>query len=465
MPDLLGFSGSKTGGGSLALGKEQFRAFLGVIKKDRESLQNKITERLVKPCAAVNWGPEVAARTSFEFVPFTDENIMDAAKVWTEAVKAVGWDPSDEEINYLRAITGFPEGPVERKAPMAVGPDGMPLPPNQQPGAQGRGMSGAEPGEEGDEPGAGGPTVSGGQPMGKPASAKKFALRTYAGRKVTTYEQKVDFPGVEGVLNASERRALPPLKSAARTIYTDLIDQVRAKGLLRRFRPDAVNDLQPRFLKDMNMVFKNHFTDLFNAASKEAKTEIYKDVKKFSVEDDDPMLPEEFLKILQAESFKIVGDYSTEITKKAKNIIMQGIKDGVGEGPIVAQLREELSDYTERWLGTVVRTKTTEIYNDARKSFWDTDPIAAQVIEAYQFSAILDDRTTDCCRELDGKIFEKGDYLDKVTPPLHFNCRSLLVPVTRFEPYKQDPDYVKPGKEPSLDGLREKGGGLIVGGD
>ncbi len=450
MPDLLGLSGSKTGGGSYSLGKEQFKMFMGIIKKDRESLQNKITERLVKPIVAVNWGPEAAAMTSFEFIPFSDDGILESAKVWCEAVKAVGWDPSDDEVNYIRAITGFPEGPVERKpAPMQFDPEGNPIDP-KDPSAKGRSMSGpnGKPGEEEDEDAI--------------PKEKKFSLRTYAFRKMTTYEKKVDFDGIVGVLNASESRAVPALKRAAKTIYSDLIDQVKAKGLLRKFKPEAVNDLQPRHLKDMNMIFKNHFTDLFKASVKEAKVEIYKDVKHFSA-DEDHMLPEDFLRVLQAESFKIVGDYSTDITKKAKNIINQGIKDGVGEGPIVAQLREEMSDYTERWVSTVVRTKTTEIYNDARKSFWDTDPIAAQVIEAYQYSSILDDRTTDICRELDGKIFDKGEFLDRTTPPVHMNCRSLLVPVTRFEPYKDDPSYVKPGKEPSLESLKEMGGGLIVG--
>jgi SPP1 gp7 family putative phage head morphogenesis protein len=198
---------------------------------------------------------------------------------------------------------------------------------------------------------------------------------------------------------------------------------------------------------------------------KEARAEIYKDVKGYAEKgDEDIMFPEDFLEILRAESFKIVGDYSMEVTKKAKSIIMQGMKDGVSEGAIVSLLREELGDVTDKWLRTVVRTKTTEIYNDSRKSYWDTDEIAAQVIVAYQFSAILDSRTSDVCRELDGKIYEKGAFLDHVTPPLHFNCRSLLVPITRFEPYKEDVNYVKPGKEPSLDSLREMGGGLIVGG-
>ena len=464
MPDLLGFSGSKTGGGSYSLGKEQFKAFLGVIKKDRESLQNLVTERMIKPVAAANWGEEVAATISFQFVPFSDDSIVEGAKLWTDAVKSGMWVPTDEEINHLRGITGFPEGEVERKPdPVQFDAEGNPIEPAG--GLPGKGGKPPKPGEEGDE--ADEDEEAGGdkpKPKFKPQGARMFNLRTYAHRKMTAYEKKVDFEGVLNVLTESEERAMPPLRRSAKAIYSDLIAQVRDKGLLTRFRPEAIADLKPHHMKDMNMAFRNHFTDLFKGAAKSAKHEIYQGVKGYA-KGDEVMMPDDFLRILQAETFKVVGDYTMEITKKAKNILMQGLKDGVSEGSVVALLRDELESYTERWLSTVVRTKTTEIYNDARKSFWDSDPIAKQVIEAYQFSAILDDRTTDVCRELDGQIFEKGDFLNNITPPLHFNCRSLLVPVTRFEPYKEDPGYVKPGKEPSLESLKEMGGGMIVGGD
>ena len=453
MPDLLGFSGGKTGGGSYSLGKEQFKAFLGVIKKDRESLQAKITQRLIQPLAAINWGEDIAKTIRFEFIPFSDDNILEGAKVWSDAVRSVGWEASDEEINHMRAITGFPEGPIERKQVQEFDEEGNPIPPQNQPG---------KPGESGKKPASDDADESTDEGGDKSESEEKqFAvLHTYA-RKLTIYEKKVDFQGVGRVLAQSEARAIPALKRASKAIYDDLITQVREKGLLRRFKPEAVNALQPRFLKDMNMVFRNHFTDLFKLSLRSAKAEIYRDVKKFA--DDEPLFPDEFLEILKAESFKVVGDYSTDITKRARNIVLQGIKDGVAQGEIVTLLREELGAYTERWLATVVRTKTTEIYNDARKSFWDSDPVAAQIIEAYQFSAVLDDRTTDVCRELDQQIFDKGGFLDKITPPLHFNCRSLLVPITRYEPYKDDAKYVARGDEPSLDDLKDMGGNLIVG--
>lgn len=59
-------------------------------------------------------------------------------------------------------------------------------------------------------------------------------------------------------------------------------------------------------------------------------------------------------------------------------------------------------------------------------------------IFAFRYSAVLDSRTTDYCRELDGRIFQSTDpdfYM--LTPPNHFNCRSVWTPITQEEAEQQ----------------------------
>ena len=60
---------------------------------------------------------------------------------------------------------------------------------------------------------------------------------------------------------------------------------------------------------------------------------------------------------------------------------------------------------------------------------------ATGVVEAYQYSAILDDVTSEICGNLHGLTFPKGE---SPVPPMHFNCRSVLVPITRFESWSAD---------------------------
>ena len=78
----------------------------------------------------------------------------------------------------------------------------------------------------------------------------------------------------------------------------------------------------------------------------------------------------------------------------------------------------------------IVRTETTKAYNNGRL-IEARDPDIADLMTGMEYSAILDSRTTEVCRHLDGRIFKIGDpNLDRLTPPNHFMCRSILVPIT-----------------------------------
>lgn len=420
VPDLLGIGGSKTEGGSFALGEKHFQLFMGIIKKDRDSLSRRITQNVIGPWVKANFGD---IPCQFEFLPYSEENDQENITLWVNAINGKIFKPNPEEVDHFRKKVGFPPGPVEFPEPLPVL------------GAPGFGPKGAAAKEE--------------KPKGE-VKEEKMAMR----RAQTSYEKKVDFGMAQKAFQSFEASALPKLNSAARQICNDLIDQIKTKGLIRNFQPEKLNSLEPRFLKDMNRVFRNEFSELFTKSINQARAELFPNGTKNFVEEG--MLPEEFLAILEAESFKTVGDYSMEVTKRAKNLLVKGMKDGLSESELVKLIRDEMGEVSERWLGTVVRTKSTEIFNSARKVYWESDPIAKQMIEAYEFSALMDDRVSEVCASLDGKIFTKGEFVDKICPPLHFNCRSVLVPVTKFEEYKTN-------KPPSLESLREMGGGLILG--
>lgn len=417
VPDLLGVSGSKTSGGSYSLGQTQYKLFLTTIEKERKNLQRKITMRLIRPLVNVNFGDIPCA---FEFNPITMEDELEYHRLWSDFTKSRIVKPSEEEINYFRKSMKYPEGPVELQQPPA------------------NPLEKVKDGENDDEG------------EGK-EQEEKMSLRTF--REKNKYETQVNFTEIKSVLESSQAKATSNIRRAAKVIQADLVEQIVSQGIIKSFRPDAINSIQPRFLKDLNQVFSDHFTELFKKSYNMAQKEFFPSaVKKFS---DAEILPEEFLEIIRAEAFKNVGDYSIEITKKAKNVLVNGIKSGLSEAKIVQMIREEMAEASERWMETVVRTKTTEMFNEARKTYWETDEIAKEIVEAYEFSAIMDDRVSDVCAELDGKIFEKGDFIDRVTPPLHFNCRSVLVPITKYQEYKLD-------KEPSIESLQKLGGGLIV---
>lgn len=80
-----------------------------------------------------------------------------------------------------------------------------------------------------------------------------------------------------------------------------------------------------------------------------------------------------------------------------------------------------VTEITRRQIQTITRTAVQHIANGARDTWFDEN---SDILEAEQFVATLDSRTTPICRALDGKTYPVGKG---PRPPLHFNCRSLRI--------------------------------------
>lgn len=82
-------------------------------------------------------------------------------------------------------------------------------------------------------------------------------------------------------------------------------------------------------------------------------------------------------------------------------------------------------------LATAAILNVAEAVNMGREEGFDD---IKDEIGGYQWSAILDDRTCDICLSLDGTYFEPGDpALAELKPPIHPNCRCILVAVLKEE--------------------------------
>lgn len=82
-----------------------------------------------------------------------------------------------------------------------------------------------------------------------------------------------------------------------------------------------------------------------------------------------------------------------------------------------------MTEITRRNATAITRTAVNFIANESRTEFFKQN---SDLFDEEQFVATLDSRTTPICRANDGKKFPIGTG---PRPPLHFNCRSLRVPV------------------------------------
>lgn len=80
-------------------------------------------------------------------------------------------------------------------------------------------------------------------------------------------------------------------------------------------------------------------------------------------------------------------------------------------------------EITRRGAQTLAQTATSAVSNAARQEVYKKNK---RVIPRELYVATLDSRTTPICRSLDGETFQTGEG---PIPPVHFNCRSIRVPV------------------------------------
>lgn len=142
-----------------------------------------------------------------------------------------------------------------------------------------------------------------------------------------------------------------------------------------------------------------------------------------------------------------------EDLRRIEHQIRVGMVQGEGSQQIArrvvgsAQLQgiDGVTQITRRQAEAVTRTAVNHVANEARAEFINAN---SDLFDEEQYVATLDSRTTPVCRANDGKRFEIGKG---PRPPLHFNCRSLRVPVIDGDALGQRP--AKPVTEKQL--LRE----------
>ena len=138
---------------------------------------------------------------------------------------------------------------------------------------------------------------------------------------------------------------------------------------------------------------------------------------------------------------------------------MDGLRLGKTTDEIVTDVNVAFEPYTEGatipskspdayLLRTIVRTNTSTLYNQARLSL-AKGSIERGVLTQWLYSATLDDRTSDICGALHGTILPADDSAIKdIAPPRHYNCRSIMIPITKYRAAEMAEDVKRPEDDP-----------------
>ena len=146
------------------------------------------------------------------------------------------------------------------------------------------------------------------------------------------------------------------------------------------------------------------------------------------------LIPESRVKAILSTNWS--GQMFSQRVWDNTNALADGLKHDMLVGIMAGKSEQHMADDIMNRCGVgafearrLVRTETTCVANTAELyGYKELD------IDEYEFSACLDSRTSDLCRELDGKVFKRNSAQAGVNlPPMHPFCRSTMLPVLPSE--------------------------------
>ncbi|AYP68711.1 head morphogenesis protein [Bacillus phage vB_BpsS-36] len=154
--------------------------------------------------------------------------------------------------------------------------------------------------------------------------------------------------------------------------------------------------------------------------------------------------------VLPKEAKDYLNNYGLELSVITEETVLTRIRDELDkcleEGASPREVAERVKDKAGTWMSdshaqTIARTETGKMYNAGKLARY-SDPDNNGFVEAMQYDAIVDTRTTDLCQHLDGRIIAitNGSMIAQYTPPNHYQCRATWLPVTKYEEWEDNWD-------------------------
>jgi SPP1 gp7 family putative phage head morphogenesis protein len=440
VPNLLGVS-EQGSVGSNAQAEVQFEAFFLSITAIANALADKMNEEVFKPLTLWNFGD--VKTPAFKFDTMSAKQKKEMANSWKEAVEGQIVLNTPEDEDRTRTLLNYPARDTEQE----------PLPSPEQP-------------EE--------------EPDLSPESEERREFQAQP-----AFERRTDIRQIEAFFNAERVSMTRAMTEATNAIFDDLMMQ--SEPLAGTGPSHEIDQLAipPALKRRLNSAIATGISNSFNMGQGEARQELQSALatsdnrlnltRKESlargigrttgavqkrdqetgefIEGLPPQTAEEFF---QSKSFTITGDISNDILSEVKRTLNESIK----EGESIDEIRDKLEETLKPLVGqkdsagrvinvparieTIARTNITESFNEARLSTF-TDPELGGFVVAMEYSAVIDSKTTDFCRTMDGRIYrmESGMWSSpggaRRVPPAHFNCRSILIPVTEVDEFTESP--------------------------
>ena len=468
-PEHLGYT--ETDGGSYAKADVQSDLWLGVCEDlGRETAEAVMDEQVIRPYVLMNNPGFAGDLPTFRFDPLVEDDKWELIAKLIDAMRAGGvalLDWTLEDQDWLREAFNLPELPKDIRKLREDEQKTLSLPPEPKDETE-------DEDDEGGDPSGGQGGDGGGDPEGEPPQTfADFPVHVFADKRtrrpLTRHERVITFAERRDRWDKVDESAVEAIETAVHAMRDDLLantgkvvgegknkpDRARIKNLKLKGMGDIRRAMHAALLishlsgkADIRAEYQNALGEPLTFA------ETYAEIGALY------LIPAEARRYFKGlplagaqaaeigeKAFWITDVLSKDILKEAQAVLYKGLAKG---DP--AWTRKALRDVFDKYLETgrlqegalsspwrvetIVRTNLADAYNQGRQALL-RDKAVDSVVEAYQYTAILDDNTTDYCEARDGLVFDKDD-IDP--PPAHFNCRSFLVPVFRGETFELSVD-------------------------
>jgi len=180
----------------------------------------------------------------------------------------------------------------------------------------------------------------------------------------------------------------------------------------------------------------------FKQAKKDASGHTTK-LKLSEIPDVNPKnLPDPLKVYAKNMSSNTVDSQTTTMKVRAVFVAQNKMDKGFTVKQSISAANEQLDKFINS--GNIGTTASFLINDGSNMGFMEFGKENPDIIQAYQYVAVDDSKTTDICRWLNGHIYSVGSIqLSQVRPPLHFGCRSFMDAIYADEP-KVTPDNELP---------------------
>lgn len=303
--------------------------------------------------------------------------------------------------------------------------------------------------------------------------------------ELTRYEKRMNFSKIKDQLDTGETKAQSAIKKILKSTLTDTIQWCNANE--KTLDAEAVKSFTIKSGESLKSAFRQLFlaawhdgrdTSVGELPGEIAQSVSLKQVKQFVY--GDPLFepnwlretswprwhaavqfaigtgftPTDAIKAFDARAWMITGVIDTSLQTQVRQELFQFLAGGKTMSQTIDDIRKVFEPYVgdpEKILPSgasntpedilqayrienIVRTESTWAYNQGRLAVADA---SSDYVIGFQYSAIIDERTTELCRTAGGAekqpalILRANDSRTiQLTPPNHFQCRSMYAFVT-----------------------------------